>query len=81
MWPGKLNILIQISELQDFLTFKVDLNEIPISKNQAIGTEDMITFSFIDSGKDVMINWDFLDGFDTNGDLWFDANGLQMVHK
>lgn len=33
------------------------------------------------AGKDVVINWDFLDNFNTNGELWFDANGLEMVHK
>lgn len=31
-------------------------------------------------GKDVMIDWQFID-FNTNNDLWYDANGLAMVHK
>lgn len=33
------------------------------------------------AGKDVVINWEFLDDFHTNGELWYDANGLEMVHK
>jgi hypothetical protein len=32
------------------------------------------------NGKDLMIDWDF-DNFNTGGNLWYDANGLQMVHK
>ena len=27
-----------------------------------------------------MIDWEMVD-FDTHGELWYDANGLQMVHK
>lgn len=33
-----------------------------------------------EGGKDVVINWQFED-FDTDGNFWYDANGLQMVHK
>jgi hypothetical protein len=32
-------------------------------------------------GKDVTINWDFLDHFDTDNNLWIDANGLFMHKK
>jgi hypothetical protein len=32
-------------------------------------------------GKDVMINWDFQDSFDTDNKLWIDANGLFMHQK
>jgi hypothetical protein len=52
------------------------LNEIPITNRKAIGTEDIVNFTLLDSGKDIVINWDFLEGFDTNGSLWYDANGL-----
>jgi hypothetical protein len=72
---------MEISDLNEFIKYKVDLNEIPITNRKAIGTEDIVNFTLLDSGKDVVINWDFLDGFDTNGSLWYDANGLQMVHK
>lgn len=33
------------------------------------------------SGKDVVIDWEILDGFNTQGHLFYDANGLQMVSK
>jgi hypothetical protein len=32
-------------------------------------------------GKDVVINWEFLDGFNTGNKLWVDANGLFMHDK
>lgn len=35
----------------------------------------------IEKGKDLMINWEFLDGFQTGNDLWIDFNGLDMQHK
>ena len=31
-------------------------------------------------GKNVVLNWDFVD-FHGNNELWYDANGLQMVYK
>ena len=33
-----------------------------------------------DLGKEVVVDWQF-DNFNSKGDLWYDANGLQMVHK
>ena len=33
------------------------------------------------AGKDVVIDWEILDGFNTRGNLFYDANGLQMVSK
>ena len=71
-----------MSELSDFLKFTVNLDEIPISTDSKIMKDDSVTkLSEITSGKNVVINWEFLDNFNTNGELWFDANGLQMVHK
>lgn len=32
-------------------------------------------------GKDVVINWDFLDNFNTNDTYYVDANGLNMLEK
>ena len=32
-------------------------------------------------GKDVIVDWYFLDGFDTGDKLYVDANGLQMIDK
>lgn len=35
----------------------------------------------IERGKDLMINWEFMDGFHTGDNLWIDFNGLDMQHK
>ena len=79
---SKLTATIEMSELSDFLKFTVNLDEIPISTDSKIMKDDSVTkLSEITSGKNVVINWEFLDNFNTNGELWFDANGLQMVHK
>lgn len=32
--------------------------------------------NYLFSGKDVILNWQFYDNFDTNGEFWYDANGL-----
>jgi len=29
-------------------------------------------------GKDVVIDWEFLDGFQSDNNLWIDSNGLDM---
>lgn len=43
------------------------MNEIPI---------------FLDkSGKDVVVDWYFLDGFNNQGKFWVDSNGLEMIPK
>lgn len=34
-----------------------------------------------EKGKNVVINWDFLDGFNTDNNLWIDSNGLDMHNK
>jgi hypothetical protein len=49
----------------DFIKVTVDLNEVPIG----------------DSGKDIMIDFEILDNFETNNILYFDANGLEMQTK
>jgi hypothetical protein len=33
------------------------------------------------AGRDVVVDWYMLDGFDTQGHFWVDANGLEMVPK
>jgi len=45
----------------------VTLNEVPVSLD--------IT------GKDIIADWYFLDGFDPQKKFWVDSNGLQMVQK
>lgn len=58
---------VNINSLEEFVRFNVELNSIPIQ-------EDKI-------GKDVIVDWSFLDGFDTKKKLYVDANGLQMIDK
>ena len=66
-----------MSELSDFLKFSMNLNEIPINTNYKVLNDDGVTKLNEDTGgKDVIINWEFLDNFNTSGELWFDANGL-----
>jgi hypothetical protein len=33
------------------------------------------------TGKDVVVDWYFLDDFDTNNRFYIDANGLAMIPK
>lgn len=33
------------------------------------------------SGKDVVVDWYFLDDFNTGQEMWVDSNGLQMIPK
>jgi hypothetical protein len=42
--------------------FNVELNEVPIGADKV--------------GKDIIVDWSFLDGFDTKKKLFVDANGL-----
>ena len=34
-----------------------------------------------DTGKDVVVDWEILDNFESNDKLFFDANGLEMQEK
>ena len=58
---------ISLNSLDDFVKFAVELNEVPIKSDKG--------------GKDVVVDWAFLDGFDTGGKMHVDANGLQMIDK
>lgn len=51
--------------MSEMIAFDVKMMEVPI---------------MLEHGKDVVINWDFV-GFNSNDELWYDANGLQMVYK
>jgi hypothetical protein len=57
-----------MNELDDFVRFKVTTNEVPIREDN-------------ENGKDIVLDWFMMDGFDTNNSLWTDANGLQMVPR
>jgi hypothetical protein len=52
--------------LKEFIEFDVELAPIPI--------EDM-------RGKDVIVSWYMLDGFDPKGTFWTDSNGLEMQKR
>lgn len=49
---------------EELMEFEVSLNEIHLDKNM--------------SGKDVLVNWRFLNGFNNNGRFWTDSNALSM---
>lgn len=58
----RATIRINMNSFENFVKFGVSLNEIPIAMDK--------------SGKDVLIDWYFLDGFNTDKKLWLDSNGL-----
>jgi hypothetical protein len=51
-----------MNEIDDFVRFKVTTNEVPLKDSE--------------NGKDIVVDWFMLDGYDTNKTLWTDANGL-----
>ena len=53
---------ISMNNLEDFVKFQVTLNEVPISLDL--------------TGKDVVVDWHFLDDFEMDKKFWVDANGL-----
>jgi len=74
VWQKKINYetvrasaRININKFVDFLKFDVELNEIPIKKDKI--------------GKDIVVDWSFLDDFDTGGEFFIDSNGLEMIEK
>jgi len=49
---------------EELLEFEVEMNEIHLDEEQ--------------NGKDVVVNWRILDGFDNKGRFWTDSNALAM---
>ena len=49
--------------IKELIEFEVELNPISIAEKQ---------------GRDVTVNWSFLDGFDAKGTFWTDSNALEM---
>jgi hypothetical protein len=77
-----LSVAVELAKLSEFVQFEVTLNEIPYGHYQ--GNKDKSFYekqSDKDRGKDVVIDWEFLDGFDTDKTFWVDANGLDMHQK
>ena len=79
---GKLTVIVELSENNEMVSFDVNMMEIYVGKRKK-DKEEKVDYPELRSwehGKDVVINWDFVD-FNSNNELWFDANGLQMVYK
>lgn len=66
----------------DFIKFEIHLNEIPIGDFRGQrNTTEFAQESDFERGKDVVIDWEFLDGFQSDNNLWIDSNGLDMHQK
>jgi hypothetical protein len=48
--------------MDEFVKFHVSTNEVPISQDK--------------TGKDVVVDWFLMDGFDMDDKFWVDTNGL-----
>jgi hypothetical protein len=83
--PGRrATISIELSEFSDFLKHEVILNEISARKASYDKFTDRDYWKSEKDeirGKDVMINWDFLDGFNSGGKFFLDSNSLDMHEK
>ena len=62
-----MNVRFSPEFLEEIIEFEVELNSVPIDKDNR--------------GKDVVVNWQFFDGFDPHGTFWTDSNGLQMMER
>ena len=75
----RLTAIVELSSLSDFIQFDVVMNEIPIAKIYGeILDSEYALMSEHERGKDVVMNWEFLDNFDTDHNMWIDFNGLDM---
>jgi len=78
----RLTIALKLNEASTFIEFEVILNEIPVNMQIKYRNKtDYENESDYERGKNVVINWEFLDNFNTNNQLWVDANGLFMHEK
>jgi hypothetical protein len=58
----RAHVRINLNDVENFVKFHVSTNEIPIGQDK--------------TGKDIVVDWLLMDGFDTDEKLWVDANGL-----
>lgn len=74
---------VELSEVSDFVKFDVTLNEIPVAnyKEERKNKEFYQKQKDAERGKDVVIDWEFLGKFDTDSNLWYNSNGLDMHQK
>lgn len=60
-------VLMEFDQETNHVKFDLQLNEVPIR--------------YTETGKNVVVEWNLLDSFDTNNVLYVDANGLEMQEK
>lgn len=58
---------VSINRFDPFIKYDVELNAVPIKGDR--------------TGKDILVDWYMLDGFDSGNKFWVDANGMQMIPK
>ena len=65
---AKLTATVELSSYSDFVKFSVILEAIPITRKSMVELKDgdVLRLSKELGGKNVVLNWEFLDGFDTN---------------
>ena len=63
----RASVRIDLNDIENFVKFHVSTNDVPVSADA--------------TGKDIVVDWHMLEGFDTDEKFWVDANGMQMVYK
>jgi hypothetical protein len=63
----RASVRIDMNDIDNFVKFHVSTNDVPVSSDK--------------TGKDIIVDWHMLEGFDTDEKFWVDANGMQMVYK
>ena len=61
----RAHVRIDLNDIDNFVRFHVSTNEVPIENDK--------------TGKDIVVDWHMLEGFNSAGKFWVDANGMQMV--
>lgn len=62
-----VNIRFSPKYFEELIEFEVNMNEIHLSETNV--------------GKDVIVNWRFLNGFNNNGKFYTDSNALTMQER
>jgi hypothetical protein len=63
----RASVRIDMNDIDNFVKFQVSTNDVPVSSDS--------------TGKDIVVDWHMLEGFNTDEKFWVDANGMQMVYK
>lgn len=63
----RASVRIDMNDIDNFVKFHVSTNDVPVSSDS--------------TGKDIVVDWHMLEGFNTDEKFWIDANGMQMVYK